>query len=260
MTFPRLLLSEWTKLRSTKSFWWVSALMLIFCVGLNAMTGWGTAQLMNSSGQGSDAKLNYDAASALGLVNQLGFIFIIIGAVMVVTAEYRHNYAPTTFLASPNRPLVLVAKALLYGVIAVILTSVTSFLSILALKMTVGPYSDQITIAGDDVVKRLLWVLPLAALLLVPFCVGIATIVRQTAGATTLMILWFAVLENIIAILPKVGIKIGQWLPFTNYNAWISDRIFNTHFEQASTGMYYFAAWSLAIFILGCIITSRRDA
>ncbi|PRQ10585.1 hypothetical protein C1Y63_10770 [Corynebacterium sp. 13CS0277] len=252
--FFRLMLSEWTKLRSTKSFWWISAIMVGLCALINALTVIGTVQLAGDTGN-----FKLSALDAVNAVSSVGFIVLIIGMLMSVTSEYRHDLALSTFLATPRRVWVLVAKAVNYAIIGAILTEITLFVSIVTMKLCAGDYADSVTIAGDDAVQRILWVLPLLAALLAPFCVGVGALIRQTAGASSLMILWFAVMENLVMFIPKIGVKVAQWLPFMNFTAFMNGRPYNTHFESATAGLWIFVVWSAALFVLGCVVVRTRD-
>ena len=106
--------SEWTKLRTTKSFWWTT--VLIFLI----VTGW---TLLNSLNAG-EAVLGISPLQerSLGsIILLMGMPIIMIQAAMVVTTEYRYRTQSLTFMANPQRWTVACAKLLLYGVIAAVI-------------------------------------------------------------------------------------------------------------------------------------------
>ena len=44
--------------------------------------------------------------------------------------------------------------------------------------------------------------------------VSIGTLVRQSAGAIALLLLWPLLIEALFTLIPTVGPKVGPWLPF----------------------------------------------
>ena len=113
--------SEWTKLVTTKSFWWTTALILVFSLGYAALTG------SLATGE-SFASLFLLAGSTVTGLYLLGFVVIMIQSIMMFTTEFRFGYQTQTFLATPKRWVVAVSKWLLYLVFAVVLTFITVIL------------------------------------------------------------------------------------------------------------------------------------
>ena len=101
MSATAVLAAERIKLSTTRSVLWTSLTAAVLSLGLAAI-------------QGSTA---YGAASlppqkaALGVV-VFGVPVLMILASMTVTGEYRSAMIRTTFLAAPDRTLVLTAKAI----------------------------------------------------------------------------------------------------------------------------------------------------
>lgn len=247
--FLNTLASEWIKLRSTKSFWWTTVLFVVFSVGMAALMGAFTV----------DAPLFAESA-AIG-VYMFGFIVIAVQAVMVVTTEYRHRYQSVTYLATPKRWVVAVAKLLLYLVIGMVLTLITVALVFLV----AGWFAPTESVAdydpfGTETGQRLLWVYPVMAGLMIIFAQGIALLLRQTAGAVTLVLMWYLALEGVIRMLPEWGNRIADYMPFENLNAFATnmDRL-DVPWDAAGSGLY-FAAWAVVIWGLGVLALQKRDA
>ncbi|MGD7001518.1 multidrug ABC transporter permease [Corynebacterium halotolerans] len=247
--FLNTLASEWIKLRTTKSFWWTSALFIFFSVGMAALMGaFSEDQPLLANG------------AAVG-VYMFGFIVIAVQAVMVVTTEYRHRYQSVTYLATPKRWMVAVAKLLLYLVLGMLLTLVTVALCYLVAGW-LAP--SEATVAyepfSSEEGRRLLWAYPVMAGLMIIFSQGIALLLRQTAGAVTLVLMWYLALEGVIAMLPKVGDKIRNYGPFENLNAFVSNfEIQDVPWGVIGSGVY-FAVWAVVIWVAGVILLQKRDA
>lgn len=247
--FFNTLASEWIKLRSTKSFWWTSALFLVFSVGMAALMGAFT----------EGAPLTADSA-AIGIY-MFGFIVIAVQAVMVVTTEYRHRYQSVTYLATPKRWTVAVAKLLLYAVIGMVLTAVTVVLAYLVAGWLASPdVAEAYEPFASESGQRILWVYPVMAGLMILFAQGIALLLRQTAGAVTLVLMWYLALEGVLAMLPRVGEHINNYAPFVNLNAFATNmEVPDVAWGVAGSGIY-FGIWAVVIWVLGVFFLQKRDA
>lgn len=254
MTFLNTLASEWTKLRTTRSFWWTTALFLFFSLGWAAMQGNFTPE--------AEAGIPPLWASTIVLaVYSFGFTVLIIQAVMVVTTEYRYNLQSVSYLASPQRWLVALAKLVMYVVIAAVLTFLAVIVSYYLAKLLAPASAAELFHPfEDEQALRLMWVYPVAAVMLMTFAQGIALLLRQTTGAVALMLIWFMGVEALVGIIPRVGDRILSYLPMENLEAFINDAaVQNAPWGAGGSGLY-FAAWAVALWILGVVALERRDA
>ncbi len=252
--FLNVLKSEWTKLHTTKSFWWTTALIIILSVGFAALTG--------STATGTDLTTTLLlAGSTVAGVNIAGFLVVIIQAVMMFTTEFRFGYQQQGFLATPKRWVVAVAKWLLYLIIAMALTFITVLLCFYVAKALASDLaSSTLDVWNDDQAKRIMWQYPLAAALLVTFSSGIALLLRQTAGAITLILMWQLAIEDLLSFLPKIGEPVAKYGPFTNLRAFITDyQSVDPGWSAAMAGVY-FGVWALVLFIAGIVVLEKRDA
>ncbi len=121
MMFLRAVSAEFRKILTTR-LWWVLALILFGYVGFAAAAiGFFVSITPEEPGMafpGDLAPLVYSMATASG------YVFPVIFGSMSITSEVRHRTLGTVFLATPNRTVVLVAKAVtglvvgaVYGVI-----------------------------------------------------------------------------------------------------------------------------------------------
>jgi ABC-2 type transport system permease protein len=99
-----LVAAELLKLRTTRTFWWVSLL----AVGLPVLF---TVLTLATSATRTDG----DARSVLSNMGIAGLFMIILG-VVGAAGEYRHGTITSTFLVAPDRRRVLVAKAVAHGI------------------------------------------------------------------------------------------------------------------------------------------------
>ena len=248
----RTALSEWTKLRTTASLWWTTVLFIVFGVGFI-----GVFAVLAKKNQEADVPAVMAASDAASGIQQIGLIILIIQAIMVVTSEYRFNFIATTFQTTPNRTYVAFIKWLVYAVFAAILT----FLCLVAsLSIAKGILPDSPFKLTDDDVVRLMWALPLEAVLVVTFAMAVAWLVRQTAGAVSIVLIWYLVLESLLVIVPKVGPKIHGYMPFVNLNAFYDKTDVPDIAWGYNGSLFYFIAWAVGLFVIGVVLLNRRDA
>ncbi|MFP7365962.1 multidrug ABC transporter permease [Corynebacterium callunae] len=246
--------SEWTKLTTTKSFIWTTLLVLVFSLGY--------AALMGSLATGESlATIFLLAGSTVSGLYLLGFLVMMIQAIMVYTTEFRFGFQQQTFLATPKRWQVAVAKWLLYLVIAVVLTFITAILCFYVAKAFASDAASSTLVVWEDPqARRIMWQYPLAAALLVTFCSGIALLLRHTAGAVAVVLVWYFALESLLSLLPRIGEFVAKYGPFSNFNAFITDYQSADPGWSAAQGGIYFGAWAVVLFILGIVMLEKRDA
>jgi ABC-2 type transport system permease protein len=104
----RIILSEWRKLRTTPTMWWLFAATVVVATG-GAMLGFVTADLRHltpNTGEGLRTGLHI-----VGLSSTLAEVAGIIG----MAGEFRFGLADQTFLSTPRRGRVVAAKGVVYG-------------------------------------------------------------------------------------------------------------------------------------------------
>jgi hypothetical protein len=115
------IVSEWTKIRSVRSTVWTLGIMFALVVGIGALISMGIS--------GDFTGMPLLAPGLFGLM--LGQICIITLGVLVITSEYGTGMIRTTMTACPARGRVLVAKSLIFFVIAFVMTTVATTLTAL---------------------------------------------------------------------------------------------------------------------------------
>jgi ABC-type transport system involved in multi-copper enzyme maturation permease subunit len=111
---------EWIKLRTLRSVKWS------LLVALAGMIGIGVASGFNTQNPRSDVTSNILVGGALG-----SLVFAVLG-VLVMTSEYSSGTIRATLVAIPRRPLVLAAKASVFGVVALVTGELATFAGFIA--------------------------------------------------------------------------------------------------------------------------------
>ncbi|MGP4000220.1 ABC transporter permease [Streptomyces sp. 8N706] len=111
------LASEWTKIRTVRSTIWTLGIMFILVVGIGFLTALG----LSSS---EEAQTPLLSGGFFGLM--LGQICVITLGVLVITSEYGTGMIRTTLTACPSRGRVLAAKAVVFFLLSLVMTTVAA--------------------------------------------------------------------------------------------------------------------------------------
>lgn len=263
--------AEWIKIRTTRAVYWTTALIVIFSVAFGAFMGWANGmsyQMFLDDGEAEAAAANAAALnvpSALLGLQLFGVMIIMIQSALLVTGEYGNNTAKSNALAVPKRWHLPVAKFLVYGVLATVVTVVSGLLSVVATRWVAGTQVDDddvlsgIAMSADDawmvMGRMLIYSLGAAAL-----AIGAAYLLRRTAGAIAVVLLWVLVLEEIPGMFPRVDEWVPQYMPFNNITSAVNlNDVANAPWGQVGS-VIYFVVICVAVFIAGVIALRRRDA
>ena len=118
--FSQVARMEWIKLRSLSSTWWVLAVTVAGAVGIAVAVG------VNTEDAAADLTNNALAGISLGL------LLIGVLGVLMMTGECSSGMIRATLAAIPNRPLVLAAKAAVFGVVALGVGEAAGFIAFFA--------------------------------------------------------------------------------------------------------------------------------
>ncbi|QYH19179.1 ABC transporter permease [Corynebacterium aquatimens] len=237
--------AEWTKLRSTASFWWTSGVMIALGAMYGALFAW-TSQL---------GGMPYIPLAVVASVALTTAIVVVVQQSMIVTTEYRFGIPATNFRLRPQRWQVAVAKLLLGAVLVALLTVVT-----LVVAFTVGDLTAAVSAdwTSNPATKRALWALPLGMALLTMFVQGVGWLVRNTAGSVVIGLAMMLVIEAIAGLVPKIGQDLVSYLPFNNLLAFMTNQ--PTAYWELGTSLGIFAAWAVAAWVAGVVALHLRDA
>ena len=237
--------AEWTKLRSTASFWWTSALIIAFGVFYGGL--FGTASKLGGMPY---APLTVAATMALTTA-----IIVIVQASMTVTTEYRFGIPPTNFRVAPKRWQVAVAKLVLGAVLAALLTFVG-----LAVAFAIGDLTAPVPAnwVSNTASRRALWAIPLGMALITLFQQGVGWIARNTSGAVVTGMGMMLLIESIVSFIPRYGADVAKFLPFGNLMAFMTNS--PTQNWELPVSLLIFAVWAVVAWIVGVVLLETRDA
>lgn len=249
MTVTGALNAERIKLLTVRSALWSAAVAALLSLGIAAL----------------QASVAYDyerltaSTAALG-VTVFGVPVLTVLAAMTLTGEYRSAMIATTFQAVPRRTVVMGAKAVVAAVFCALVAAAMVLASAGVVRVVAPPD------AGRSVTTDL-WStaagVALYAALAAVLGVGVAGLVRHTAGAVAVLLLWPLLVEPLLGNLPGRGAQIGPYLPFANMYRFLDVAwLFPTYVMRwdALGSLLYFAGLVGVVFAAAVVVVNRRDA
>jgi ABC-2 type transport system permease protein len=187
---PQALRSEWVKLRTVRSSAWSLLLLVGISILFTTLLTSGSSTEGGSPGHGGDNDIVMDSLAGVWF----GAIAAAVLAVLVITSEYSTGMVRTTFAANPRRRTVLSAKTLVVsGCVLVVglATSVACFqIGQWILRGNGFNYEGgypAVTLADEEVLRAVLGTGVYLGLL-AAFALGVGAILRNTAGAITVVL------------------------------------------------------------------------
>jgi hypothetical protein len=208
--FSNTLASEWTKLRTLRSTPITLAVTAVLVIGLSALIAWG---VVNSPHHGR--RFITDPISLVQAGWGLGLLAFIVLGVLVISNEYSSGMVASTFLATPKRARVLVAKVAVFAVLVFVVAELMSFLDYFLAHALVSSHPQfSHTNLGDHNVLRAVVGMGISATEVGLMGLGLGALLRHTAGAITAGVAITFVGPIIVAILPSSwGNPIGEYWP-----------------------------------------------
>jgi hypothetical protein len=252
MSAVAVLESERIKLSTTRSVLWTSAAIAMLSIGLAALQGsiaYGAAQLPPER-----------AATGVAV---FGVPVLMILAALTVTGEYRSGMIRTTFMATPNRTSVLVAKAVVAAMFFAVYAAALTIAAVLVGRLMAPPLVGSNLSLVDPGTWRLVGAISLFAALAAVLGVAVAALLRHSAGAVAVLLMWPLVTEPILGNLPNIGSEVGPYLPFGN--AFLFTRVewlypvYDMPWGERGS-LLYFAAVVAVMFASAIVVVNRRDA
>jgi len=271
-----LVKAEFLKIRTT-SLWWIFGIILLPLWASAWLLNWGTANITaQGAADAGDTSLRAEQVRAAGeAVNIaanlytsgqfLGVLIVMLFSAILVTNEFFHQTATTTFLVTPLRERVVLAKlgaSVLVGLVVWLVMSVLNLLIVplLLSQLKIGSH------LSDPAIWRAIGLNGLAFGLWAILGVGLGVLIRsQLAAAITLSVgylvgsfaasILFAVLTSQVAewisklevIVPTAASALmvaGTDLP-GNPPRWV--------------GALVLVAWALVTGVIGTVLMKRRD-
>ncbi len=263
------LVAEYRKLVTTRMWWLLLLVMLVYMAFVAAVLAWALTQGQATTGT-SNRPVTLTAEEIVRAVYtvsvSIGYVFPVIVGALVVTAEYRHRTLTPTLLADPSRDRMVTAKlvtglgvGLVFGLLGTIVSTAAGA-GVLALlhKPTGLDAAATWRTLGLSVVALGVWAL-----------VGVAlgTVITNQVAAIVVLLAFTQFLEPVLrAVLAATswGKGIGKFLPGS-----AGEAITGGSFYSASglsqllshwwAGLLVLLGYAVVLAVVGRLTTLRRD-
>lgn len=243
-----LVRSELMKVRSTRMWWGLTTGALAF-VAINVIA---LAFVPPTEGVPS-LKDPVGVRSMWASASQV-IIFALILGIIGMTAEFRHRTVSATFLATPRRSRVLIAKMVAHAVLGLLLGLVACALTA-ALGIPLLAMRGAVSIPTSTIMQTLGGAL-LATVLYTVIGVAVGALVTNQIAAIVGAVVWVILVESlIVSFLPKVG----RWLPGGAAEAITQGASLRGHLLSPWAGALVFLGYTAVLAVAATLTTLRRD-
>lgn len=250
----RLVRAEWTKLFTTRVWLGLS-------VGACVMAGAFGALYTGFAGQSRNGEPGIPPVGspefehlAFSAGNQATLLMLILG-IIGMTQEYRHRTATPTFLTTPRRGRVVVAKLLAYGLVAVPFALATVATGVLVVSVYAGARGTVPSFHGDNL--RVLAGVAAALVVYAVIGVGVGALLRNQVGAIVGSLVYLRVVEPVIRSIP-VTAPAYKWMPGGALEA-MTATFQGPDLLDAWQGGLLLVGYGLLAALLGTLLAVRRD-
>ena len=249
--------AEWTKLRSVRSTMWTLLATVGLAVGFGALIG--ASQMSSWDNLDPAERLRFDPTSFSLSGLFLAQLAVGVLGVLIVTSEYATGQIRATFGATPQRLTVLAAKATTFVGVVLATGLLASFSAFFVGQAIFASKGLDASITDPGVLRAVfgggLYLTGIGLL-----GVGVGSLLRRTAGATSALVALLFIVPIVTGFLPSSFQEtIGKYLP-----AQAGMAIFNVIPDPRAltpwTGFAVLLAYGATTLVAGGAVLVRRDA
>jgi ABC-2 type transport system permease protein len=243
---------EWIKLRTLRSTWLALAITVVGAIGIAVAVG------VNTRDPAEDLTNNVLG----GMVP--GMLFAGVLGVMVMTGEYASGMIRATLAAIPRRPLLLAAKAAVFGAVALVLGEAATFISFFAGSALMRHGIPAPTLGQPGVLRAV--VLSGTSFCLIGLIgLGLGAIIRHTAATIAVLVAGV----YLVSLIGVIGHGVAAYLPILIVANSLSTTKPVTcgahaggcpHFLSAWAGLGMLCLYAAVALAVGGWLLARRDA
>ncbi|WP_341229229.1 hypothetical protein [Nocardioides salarius] len=261
LTLPRVIRSEWIKLRTLRGTWVFLGSVLLVLVAFSAIAAAVTTGSVAApdGGQGP----GFDASDPLGTVmTGANFAVLLLGVfgALAGAREYGSRMITTTVAAAPRRWQVLVGKSVVVTALVLPVALVGS-LAAFGVGMPVLAAADGMTLGltDDGVLSSLIGMgFYLTAIALLGL--GLGVLLRSVASSIGTLVAGVLILPGIAgALLPDTWDPLLQFLPTNAASAFTAVQAASQDVLASGAGVAVLAAWVVAALGAAAVAIARRD-
>jgi ABC-2 type transport system permease protein len=267
VTFPRLVRSEWIKLWTVRSTWWVVPITVLIQAGFAWLFTFFSVREVENGTIPADVFGEFTAADLVqGLI--LAQLTISVLAVLTITGEYSTGMIRSTLTTAPRRLPALWAK----GLVVLVVTWLTGVVgTLLAVAVTYPVLGETYRIdLGSEINQRILLATPLYMVGIALLAYAIGALLRHSAAALATVLGLLLVITPLFAGLPVQFLReIAPFLPSNAGLRVLDDSTESIEALRAASdvavltpwqGFGVLIAWGLLALGVAAVLLRRRDA
>ncbi|MGH3720492.1 MAG: hypothetical protein ACRDRI_16935 [Pseudonocardiaceae bacterium] len=248
-----LIRAEFRKLTATTLWWW-----MLF--GSLALTALFVSLFIAFSGSAGDRALPLSTVAEqrtiLSFASSATVLVGILGAV-AMTAEFRHLTATPTFLVTPRRGRVVVAKLITYTVVGFGFGLACLVLAIAIALPWLSAKGITVSLTDPGLSLTALGVLT-AVTIYGPLGVGLGALVRNQVAAVVGFLVYLFILDPLLTAIPALR-PVTQYLPGPAGDALTGRSAPNLSLLPGWAGGLLLVGYALVLAVLGARFALRRD-
>jgi ABC-2 type transport system permease protein len=256
VTQARVILSEWTKLRSVRSTRWSLLVATVLTIGFPILASAIISSHWGQRSPGERAHFNPLDPALIG--SQIAQLAIAVLGVLVISGEYSTGMIRASFTAVPKRLPVLWAKALVFAFVTFVLMLPAVLIAFFSSQSILSRHHVQIAWSHPGVPRAVIGA-ALYLTVIAVMTVGIGAIVRNTAGGIAAFAAIFFVIPPLMNVLPTSwNDAISPYLPGNAGRAIIA-LTKDPNSLAPWTGFGLFCAYAVAALAVAAVLLVRRD-
>jgi ABC-2 type transport system permease protein len=271
----KLVTAELLKIRTT-STWWIFGIITLPLWALSLLVNWGTSNLNAGAdttgldpGQADRVQAAADAVNvAAGLYTSgqfFGVLIVMLLGAIVVTNEFFHQTATTTFLVTPRRESVVLAKLGASAILGVVFWLVLTILNLIIAPFILSSLGVS-SMLGEGAVWQAVALNGLAYVLWAVLGVGFGVLIRsQIAATVTLALVYVVGTFGAAAVFALLAAKVAEWtlklqvLVPTSASALMVSGTDLPGSPPRWVGAVVLLGYAVIAGVLGTVIMKRRD-
>jgi len=266
LSFPRIVRSEFIKLRTLRSTLWALIITVVVMVGFSLLLA-AFAHNFATPSAGGDGQGPPSAGmtntEVVQFVNTFGYHFAVLVVavlgVLLITGEYGTGMIRSTMAAVPQRIPALIAKYLVVGVTTFVVSLAAIGISYLVTKPILGRHDLNAGLSGQTIRVFLACSLLLAMISLLALAIG--ALMRHSAGAISTVLGVLLLVPIILGILGNFvswASDIAKWMPNS-----VADRMLATTTASGDLtpwqGFGMLALYVVVLAAASAVLLRRRD-
>jgi ABC-2 type transport system permease protein len=256
VTQARVILSEWTKLRSVRSTRWSLLAAFVLTVGLPIVGSIVISTHWGHRSPGERAHFHPLDVSLIG--SQIAQLAVGVLGVLVITAEYSTGMIRASFTAVPKRLPVLWAKVIVFAVVTFVLMLPAVLIAFFASQSILSRHHANIAFSDPHVARALVGA-ALYLTVIAVFSLSLGAIVRNTAGGIAVFAAILFVIPPVMNVLPTSWNNAASpYLPSVAGRAILAIAPDSSSLAPW-TGFAVFCAYAAAALAVAAVLLVRRD-